>query len=67
LRDYPEFEGKRSISLSRKTLKEIAAAVIITDHSGIDYALVAETVPLIVDTRGVFRRLGISSQNIITA
>jgi UDP-N-acetyl-D-glucosamine dehydrogenase len=29
--------------------------VVVTDHSAVDYAMVAEHARLIVDTRGVYR------------
>ena len=31
------------------------AVLIVTDHSAVDYELVARHAPLIVDTRGVYR------------
>ncbi len=43
-----------------------AAAVILTDHSDIDYAAIAAAVPLVFDTRGVYRRLGIDADNVVT-
>ena len=39
-------------------------AVVLTDHSGVDYARLAEEVPLVYDSRGVFRRLGITAPNV---
>lgn len=41
-----------------------ALAAVLTDHDGIDYERVAREVPLVYDARGVYRRLGISSNNI---
>ena len=38
-------------------------AVIVTDHTGIDYAAVAARVPLVVDTRNALR--GVESENIV--
>jgi UDP-N-acetyl-D-mannosaminuronate dehydrogenase len=45
----------RSVPLTPGLLAALDAAVIVTDHSGVDYAEVAEHTPLIVDTRGVMR------------
>ena len=42
-----------------------AAAIILTDHSDVDYAVIAEAVPLVFDTRGVYRRLGIDAGNVV--
>jgi UDP-N-acetyl-D-glucosamine dehydrogenase len=39
-------------------------AVVLTDHSNVDYARIAEQVPLVFDTRGVYRRLGIVSGSV---
>jgi UDP-N-acetyl-D-glucosamine dehydrogenase len=45
----------RSVPLTPGLLSALDAAVIVTDHSAVDYAEVAENAPLIVDTRGVMR------------
>ena len=40
-------------------------AVILTDHDGIDYRRLADEVDLVFDTRGVYRRLGLGSDNVL--
>lgn len=45
----------RSVVLDRRTLEACAAVVIATDHAGVDYPLVVEAAPLVIDTRGVTR------------
>ncbi len=45
---------------------EFDLAAVLTDHSDIDYRKLVDEVPLIYDTRGVFRRLGIESDSITT-
>lgn len=68
LRGYPEFEGMTSVDLDGKNINGISAAVIITDHSGMDYRILVDRLPLVVDTRGVLRRLGLQERdNIFTA
>ncbi|HKG20356.1 MAG TPA: nucleotide sugar dehydrogenase, partial [Blastocatellia bacterium] len=47
-----------SVALSDEVLKECDCAVIVTDHSSIDYARVVRLAPLIVDTRNITRKLG---------
>lgn len=42
-----------------------ALAVVLTDHPNIDYEKVASEVPVVYDTRGVYRRLGISSESVV--
>jgi UDP-N-acetyl-D-glucosamine dehydrogenase len=37
-------------------LKSYDAAVIVTDHSAIDYTTLAEELDLVIDTRGIYRQ-----------
>ena len=46
-REHPEFAGMKS----RDGFEGYDAAVIATDHSGVDYAALCEAVPLVMDTR----------------
>jgi UDP-N-acetyl-D-glucosamine dehydrogenase len=48
-------------------LGKFEAAVIITDHDDIDYELLAAEIPLIVDSRGVYRNLDGRAAKIIRA
>lgn len=56
----PEFavggEVLRSVELTPETLRSCHCAVIVTDHSGVDYALLAESGIPVVDTRNALRR-----------
>jgi UDP-N-acetyl-D-glucosamine dehydrogenase len=45
-------------------LSRFQVAVVLTDHSGIDYAKLAERVETVFDTRGVYRRLGLEASNV---
>jgi UDP-N-acetyl-D-glucosamine dehydrogenase len=42
-----------------------AMAVVLTDHDDIDYRALTEHVPVVFDTRGVYRRLGIDADNVV--
>jgi UDP-N-acetyl-D-glucosamine dehydrogenase len=44
-----------SVPLTDGVLQKCDVAVVVTDHSEVDYARVAELAPLVVDTRGVMR------------
>lgn len=66
-REYGHLKGRRSCTLSTDMLSKIDAAVIATDHDDIDYAALASRVPLVVDTRNVFARCGLTSDNIVKA
>jgi len=41
--------------LSPEVLRSADVALLITDHSIVDYDLVLKKAPLIVDTRGIYR------------
>ncbi|HVF88583.1 MAG TPA: nucleotide sugar dehydrogenase [Blastocatellia bacterium] len=47
-----------SVPLTDEALKECDCAVIVTDHSSIDYSRVVRLAPFIVDTRNITRKLG---------
>ncbi len=55
MRSWPDLPPMKSVDLSAETLQETDAALIITDHKAVDYDLVLEHAPLIIDTRGVYR------------
>ncbi|MGH7847158.1 MAG: nucleotide sugar dehydrogenase [Candidatus Binatia bacterium] len=47
----------KSIELTPETLQSMDCVVILTDHSAVDYARVAQLSPLIVDTRNALREI----------
>jgi UDP-N-acetyl-D-glucosamine dehydrogenase len=55
-RSWPEHPAMSSVELTSDALARCDAVLIITDHSNIDYALVERHAPLIIDTRGVYRK-----------
>lgn len=56
-----------SVQLDSLTISSYDLVLISTDHDSIDYQLIADNAKLIVDTRNVFERKGISSQKIFKA
>lgn len=56
MRSWPQLPPMRSVSLDPATLAGSDAVLVATDHSAVDWALVAAHAPLIVDTRGVYRQ-----------
>jgi len=66
-REYPQFAGRRSVPLDRQSLAAFDAAVICADHDEVDYRLVAEHCPLVVDTRNVCEREGVDLAHVIKA
>ena len=47
-----------SVALTDEMLSDCDCAVIVTDHSDVDYSRVLRLAPLVVDTRNVTRKLG---------
>nr|WP_281262086.1 nucleotide sugar dehydrogenase [Azospirillum thermophilum] len=54
-REHSCFAGRRSVPLTADGLAGYDAALICTDHDAVDYRLLADGVPLIVDTRNAMR------------
>jgi UDP-N-acetyl-D-glucosamine dehydrogenase len=54
-RHYGPVAGRASVALSDEMLRSYDAVVIVTDHDGVDYRLVAEAAKLVVDTRNALR------------
>ncbi len=66
-REYAELKGRRSIEWDENVLESFDAVVIATDHDNVDYDAISRFAPLIVDTRNVFARRGISAGAIVKA
>jgi UDP-N-acetyl-D-glucosamine dehydrogenase len=47
-------------------LSRYQIAVVLTDHDQINYQRISDQVPLVFDTRGVYRRLGLGKENVHT-
>lgn len=55
LAEHPEVAGMTSVAWSQ--IGDFDAAIIATDHDAVDYRELAETLPLIIDTRNATARL----------
>ncbi len=66
-REYQALKGRQSVALTDEALATYDAILISTDHDDVDYRRLAESGALIVDTRNVFARLGISGDKILKA
>jgi UDP-N-acetyl-D-mannosaminuronate dehydrogenase len=60
--EYNSVKLESLITLNKSVLNSFDVCCVLTDHSEVDYNLVAENSKLIVDTRNVFRN--IKGQNI---
>ena len=67
MREHPTLRGRRSIAWSATAIAGYQAALISTDHDDVDYQLLADTVPLVLDTRNVCVRKGVAGGNIVKA
>jgi UDP-N-acetyl-D-glucosamine dehydrogenase len=45
-------------------LRRYQLAIVLTDHDQVDYRRIADQVPVVFDTRGIYRRLGISRESV---
>ncbi len=59
--------GLTSADLDAEAVREYDAVVVATDHTGVDYDMVFREARLVVDGRGVARRLGYAGDNVVTA
>jgi UDP-N-acetyl-D-glucosamine dehydrogenase len=66
-REHAELAARRSVPISRATLAEIDAVLICTDHDAVDYELLVEAAPLVVDTRNICSRRGLLRGNVVKA
>jgi UDP-N-acetyl-D-glucosamine dehydrogenase len=55
MRSWPELPELRSQALTPELLESVDAVLLSTNHTSVDYEMVAKHAQLIVDTRGVFR------------
>jgi len=57
--------SKKSVPDLKKSLKAADCAVLITDHAEFDYSMIADTAPLIFDSRNAFRSRGLDRDHIV--
>ena len=55
-RARPHLPPMQSQSLTATLLEAQDAVLIVTDHTAVDYDLIARHAPLVVDTRGIYRQ-----------
>ncbi|NRP22264.1 UDP-N-acetyl-D-glucosamine 6-dehydrogenase [Ensifer adhaerens] len=66
-REYSALKGRRSVVLDEQSIRRFDAVLVATDHDQVDYAALAGASPLIVDTRNVFHRQGLTGGHIVKA
>jgi UDP-N-acetyl-D-glucosamine dehydrogenase len=66
-REHPGLAGRRSIALTAEAIAGYDAILVSTDHDDVDYALIEKHARLIVDTRNIFAKRGLSSAKVVKA
>jgi len=66
-REHPQLAGRRSTPLAAAVLAAFDIAIICTDHDAVDYRLLVDHCPLVVDTRNICARRGLSADRVIKA
>lgn len=66
-RERPQLAGRRSIALTTASAASFDAAIICTDHDAVDYALLVEHCPLVIDTRNACDSRGLSLARVVKA
>jgi UDP-N-acetyl-D-glucosamine dehydrogenase len=66
-REHPAFAGRTSVGLSPETIAGYAAVVIVTDHDSIDYQMLVDHAPLVVDARNACAHHGVFSSKVAKA
>jgi UDP-N-acetyl-D-glucosamine dehydrogenase len=61
--EHEELEGTRYVDLKPETARACDCAVVVTGHSGVDYQVLLENAPAVVDTRNVYS--GVRSPKIV--
>jgi UDP-N-acetyl-D-glucosamine dehydrogenase len=66
-REHASLTGKKSVPLDAGQLAMADAILIATDHDALDYALIAESGCLVVDTRNAMASRGFAGDQIVKA
>ena len=66
-REHADLAGRHSVELTAQTLASYDGVLIVTDHDGVDYALIARHARLVVDTRNAMEREGVRNDKVIKA
>lgn len=66
-REHPELAGRRSLPLTPDLVARYDAILVATDHDELDWPLVINNAALVVDTRNVCQRKGLTGAHIVKA
>ena len=66
-REHSALAGKKSVIWGESRIGEYDAALIATDHDGVDYRALVQFAPLVIDTRNACARSGANLVNVVLA
>ena len=66
-REHANYTGRKSVVLNAKSLSSYDAVLISTDHDAVDYATVSKHSRLVVDTRNVLVKHGLTGEHHVKA
>jgi UDP-N-acetyl-D-glucosamine dehydrogenase len=66
-REHATLAGRHSVLLTQEVVSKFDAALICTDHDGVDYRGLIDWSRLVIDTRNVCARYGLWGDNIVKA
>lgn len=66
-RNFPDMPEKRSVPIDGLHAGNYDAALICTDHDGVDYQALVNAVPLVIDTRNATRNVTENRERIVKA
>ncbi len=66
-REHPALTGRTSVHLSAAAVAGYDLVLIATDHDAVDYALLSQSAPIIVDTRNIMARRGLPDARVVKA
>jgi UDP-N-acetyl-D-glucosamine dehydrogenase len=66
-REHPSLSGRRSAALTEDALEGFDVVLIATDHDAVDYACLARSAAILVDTRNAIEARGLPMDKVVKA
>ena len=65
--DHSEFSGRRSVAWEQSVIANFDLGIICTDHDCVDYKMLLDFCPIVIDTRNICGRRGLVAQHLFKA
>ncbi len=66
-REHPALAGRTGVALDDATVAGYDAVLVATDHDAVDYAVLDRAAQLVVDTRNIMTKNGLTSERVVKA